>query len=557
MKKYITLMVLFAAMLLLVSCEDSPFGPGINPDLMIVLNDPGEAVQVGEAFDLSWSKVDRAQKYIVQSDIHPSFSSSKVEEREVNETYIHLTLNPNENTTYYFRVSAKVKDKERAWSNIVDLLVIGNPETVPVISGPSETKSEVQFTLNWTEALLPNPDQKNSEPKGGLPASWYTLQYSCTNSFTELTEKNRIPQTSIEMMLSSNREDTYYFFRVRGENQYGHGSWSGIFSLLILKSEKKRGNISVTSTPDGADIFLNGNFTGKNTPNTLENLPIRNQTISVKKSGYKYPLPKVVKVVSGKTIDVNFVLEPFCITNLMGVQLSGPTTAIKGEMIHLRFAYKNDGPNPTEVLVRWFLSDDFWYSPDDFFLQENEYGIVLPGTGDMWHDVDVTIPMSAPTGNKYLLFIARSKEGCIDPIPSDDQDEYKIQIFDPGVCFADLQANWITIPTAGMVGGTIDVGIQYQNNGPGTTKVMTYYYLSSDQIYDSGDFLLDDYGPFAPVVPGDIITHASGVPVGIPSSTTPGEWYLLLVVGSGETPECADLNEGNNFVSGGKITITP
>lgn len=64
--------------------------------------------------------------------------------------------------------------------------------------------------------------------------------------------------------------------------------------------------LSITSVPDGADIEVDGNFSG-NTPSDLE-IPEGEHSITVKKSGYKN-WERKMKVVAGSSIHLNAEME--------------------------------------------------------------------------------------------------------------------------------------------------------------------------------------------------------------------------------------------------------
>ncbi len=68
------------------------------------------------------------------------------------------------------------------------------------------------------------------------------------------------------------------------------------------------GNISVTSTPTGAKIFLDNVDTTQVTPFTLNNVPVGNHDISVTKDGYVTPSSKSVAVTDGQTATADFTL---------------------------------------------------------------------------------------------------------------------------------------------------------------------------------------------------------------------------------------------------------
>ncbi|QSZ68327.1 DUF3344 domain-containing protein [Methanofollis aquaemaris] len=79
---------------------------------------------------------------------------------------------------------------------------------------------------------------------------------------------------------------------------------------LHLDLEKAIGCISVTSTPEDAEIFLDGVETGTKTNAILEDVAVGEHTITVTKSGYM-DASKTVTVVDNETVSVEFTLaEP-------------------------------------------------------------------------------------------------------------------------------------------------------------------------------------------------------------------------------------------------------
>ena len=68
------------------------------------------------------------------------------------------------------------------------------------------------------------------------------------------------------------------------------------------------GSISVTSSPPGAEISLDGVTTGKNTPATLDSVAPGDHTVAVGLAGYN-PASKTVTVSAGSSSDVDFVLN--------------------------------------------------------------------------------------------------------------------------------------------------------------------------------------------------------------------------------------------------------
>jgi hypothetical protein len=76
--------------------------------------------------------------------------------------------------------------------------------------------------------------------------------------------------------------------------------------LTPVSTSADKTQVQVSSTPDAADIEIDGSFVG-NTPSTVGVAAGQHQ-ISVKKSGFK-PWERKIAVSSGQ-VNVNAVLEP-------------------------------------------------------------------------------------------------------------------------------------------------------------------------------------------------------------------------------------------------------
>jgi hypothetical protein len=80
-------------------------------------------------------------------------------------------------------------------------------------------------------------------------------------------------------------------------------------TVISLEWNKKTGSISIESQPSHAQIFIDGQDTGKFTPGTLDMVAIGSHKISCRKMNYK-EMSKTVSVQSGKTTSVFLGLEP-------------------------------------------------------------------------------------------------------------------------------------------------------------------------------------------------------------------------------------------------------
>jgi hypothetical protein len=99
-------------------------------------------------------------------------------------------------------------------------------------------------------------------------------------------------------------------------------------STFTVSIPPRNGNISVTSSPAGASIKLNGTDTGKITPYTLTDVSEGSNTVEVSLAGYK-TASKPVTVVAGSTVDVDFQLEAIVNTGSIAVTSTPPGAEIK------------------------------------------------------------------------------------------------------------------------------------------------------------------------------------------------------------------------------------
>jgi hypothetical protein len=82
---------------------------------------------------------------------------------------------------------------------------------------------------------------------------------------------------------------------------------STVDASFTLVAVPQTGSISVTSTPSGAEISLDGTDTGNVTPTTLNNLALGSHIVNVSLSGYT-PASQTVTVTAGSTVDASFTL---------------------------------------------------------------------------------------------------------------------------------------------------------------------------------------------------------------------------------------------------------
>ena len=106
-------------------------------------------------------------------------------------------------------------------------------------------------------------------------------------------------------------------------------------ATLHLDLVEAAGSIAVASTPDGAAIYLDGTDTGRTTNATLENVPVGDHVVTVKKAGYA-DASTTVTVADNETATASFTLTAPAGSILV-------TTAPDGARIYL------DGTDTGEV----------------------------------------------------------------------------------------------------------------------------------------------------------------------------------------------------------------
>jgi len=107
-------------------------------------------------------------------------------------------------------------------------------------------------------------------------------------------------------------DSEYWYYYQSGEEKYPTTTGlSGMYvsEVLIYSQEEPTGSINVTSTPAGADIFLDGDETGEITPFIFVDIPAGSHSLSVQRDGYQPSMEEWIEVSHGLTVPVHFVLE--------------------------------------------------------------------------------------------------------------------------------------------------------------------------------------------------------------------------------------------------------
>lgn len=108
----------------------------------------------------------------------------------------------------------------------------------------------------------------------------------------------------------------------------------GVAALLLLKKkEPTEGSIQVNSTPQGADVYLDGSNTGRTTNTTLTNVSVGTHTVKLLKDGYG-DHEGTVTVIGDQSAIVDVTLNAHTISI---TQPTGGTSWIQGQEVQIKW----------------------------------------------------------------------------------------------------------------------------------------------------------------------------------------------------------------------------
>lgn len=211
-------------------------------------------------------------------------------------------------------------------------------------------------------------------------------------------------------------------------------------------------------------------------------------------------------------------------------QTASPTTLFDGQATSTSCRVYNYGTaNASYVTVGYYLSTNTTFGSGDIFLTSGAVYNVYANGSYKTLSRSVTIPAGTAPGNYYLLFVAdpydnitelnennnvRYRSITVQSAPT-GQPDLVVENISPSFIFANC-------------GQTITVNSQVRNIGGASTGSSStmYYYLSSDNVYNSGDTYVGQDG-----VPTLAANASSSESVTFTVNTSPpnGAWHLIMV----------------------------
>ena len=212
------------------------------------LNDPGQSVDTGTEYSVSWNSVAGAESYTIEEATSVTFAGAT--QQEVTETSVSITHDVDDYTTYYYRVRTNTGAGSSGWSDAVDMVVL--PETVidpgelaiPIVTDPgSSVSTGTEYTVSWTTV------------EG---ATSYTLEEDVSPAFDSAVTQE-VDVTSSNMVHTVD-EETIYYYRVRANDAESSSDWSNISDIIVKPDIVVELSAPVLTDP-GASVLSDEEYT--------------------------------------------------------------------------------------------------------------------------------------------------------------------------------------------------------------------------------------------------------------------------------------------------------
>lgn len=194
--------------------------PIFSGNSVSLISPANATINVNRTPTLSWDPINLASGYELMLADNSSFTNPKI--YNTNLTTTNYTLSGgeilNQVTTYYWKVRAKDDNAFGLWSNTYSFTTTQNPPGPTVLKKPDNfaTVYVTDVNLSWFEST---------------DASTYDLQVSTNSNFTNLI-KNQTGLTGLNYTAVGLPNGTY-FWRARGVNSVGIGSWSNTYTFTV------------------------------------------------------------------------------------------------------------------------------------------------------------------------------------------------------------------------------------------------------------------------------------------------------------------------------------
>lgn len=235
--------------------------------------------------------------------------------------------------------------------------------------------------------------------------------------------------------------------------------------------------------------------------------------------------------------------------------IANPDIIEAGNTTNLSCLVRNNGNAPcgSTSKLRYYLSTNNTWSADDIELNNFDHVGNL-NIGEVSNESNLaTIPSNTTAGNWYILFFADADTEVIELDETNNVGYFPI-VVTASASLSDLVViNQNATPSTLQAGESTNLSCLVKNIGTEACLESTKlrYFLSNNISLSAEDILLSGFDYVGELNPNE--TNIEFNTTTIPTSISPGTWYILFVSDADE--EEAEIDETNN-VSFKQITIT-
>ncbi|QIX61065.1 T9SS type A sorting domain-containing protein [Hymenobacter sp. BT18] len=231
--------------------------------------------------------------------------------------------------------------------------------------------------------------------------------------------------------------------------------------------------------------------------------------------------------------------DPYVDLNVQYPSL-GTTSVASGSSVSVSaYVYNLGNSTASASKVGFYLSKNTSLDGNDVLLQSSSVSGISAGNY-AYPYTTVQIPSTTAAGSYYILFVADYENSLSESNEQNNVASYALTVITPGIDLSIYSASLSRTSVA--AGGSVTSSFYVYNSGN------TYSASSNAQVYLSKDVTLDNNDELLTTSTGGYLSAYDysyrSFSTTIPSTTTPGAYYVLLVADA--TNAVSETNEQNN-----------
>lgn len=213
------------------------------PERTILLSPSQNAGQIGLTPTFIWAKVPNTKAYRIQVSTTSDFSNLVINQSNVIDNHFTPSIPLQENRVYFWRVRAS-NDIGNGTNSLT-----GNFRTLSLNSTPS-----VIVAISPTNNVAINPRNIQLKWIENPSAERYQIQVALDTEFNNRVI-NEFNATGNEYLISNLNSNTKYYWRIRGINRSGSGSYSSLYEFTTRSFEERPSASQLIFPEDDSNIF--------------------------------------------------------------------------------------------------------------------------------------------------------------------------------------------------------------------------------------------------------------------------------------------------------------